>query len=102
MHLSFSWDFLSDFLFLWDFSVDKLACRLQIDCAMSSSSSIVPPASSSSTPYGPTSTDSVHRKVLRQSVAAICKTAAFESIEGHALELLTHMLASCESIGKIA
>ncbi|MCP9258679.1 Transcription initiation factor tfiid subunit 8 [Dirofilaria immitis] len=47
-----------------------------------------------STNYSPTVADYVHRRVLRQAIAAICKQAGFETIEADVLELLTHMINS--------
>ncbi|EFO16573.2 bromodomain associated family protein [Loa loa] len=47
-----------------------------------------------STSYSPTVANYVYRRVLRQSVAAICKQAGFEVIEADVLELLTHMVNS--------
>jgi histone H3/H4 len=51
------------------------------------------PGPSGST-YGPTTAERIYRRIMRQSVAAICNNYGINSVESRALDLLTQMAAS--------
>lgn len=46
--------------------------------------------------YPPTAADFCYRKVMKQSVAAICKMSGFDFIQPRTLELLTQMMTCCK------